>query len=174
MTGRCGFPKLLFILSLFLVLTIGIITGCLHGSMSESGQITYGNKTVNNNQSDEAIAIALADKEVQAFLRNGYTLKDVGPLCYEKAPGDGNVYEACFTGVEFETKNVYLIVYVDLNNHRVNSTSTMYIRNPIVPPAGTTSLLTPALPEPIHSAVTVLPANRLVQFRDGEAGMMLL
>ena len=162
MTGRCGFPKPLSILSFFLVITFCIIAGCLHESISGSRQTTSGNDMMNNNQSDEAIAIALADKEVRAFLQDGYTLKNVGPLCYEKAPGDGNVYEACFTGVEFETKNVYLVAYVDLNKHRVNSTSTMYIRKPIVPPTGTTFPVTTILSEPIQPAFTDLPATKTI------------
>jgi len=161
MTGRCGFPKLLFILSLFFVFTFCIGAGCLHESLSESRQINSRYDSVEKNQSKEAIAIALADEEVRALLKNGYSLKNVGPLCYEKAPGDGNIYQACFTGVEFETKTVYLVAYVDLDKHVVNSTSTIYIRNPVVPPAGTTS---PGTSTPqADNSLSFTPENTVAQ-----------
>jgi len=134
MTGRCGFPKLLSTLSFFSILALCMVSGCLLEQVSENNQMITGKDTLTGNQRDEAIDIALNDREVHDYLKNGYTLKNVGPLCYEQSPGDGNIYKSCFTGVEFETKDVYLVVYVDQEKHVVNSTSMIYIRNPVVAP----------------------------------------
>jgi len=84
---------------------------------------------------DAAIAIALNDTEVKGYLRNGYLIKKAGPLCYEQSLSDRNIYKSCFTGVEIETSEVYLVAYVDLEKHVVNKTSTMYIRNPVIAPS---------------------------------------
>ncbi|MDD1685650.1 hypothetical protein [Methanoregula sp.] len=81
----------------------------------------------------DAVAIALNDRDVQDYLRNGYTIGNVGPLCYERSLSDRKIYKSCFTGVEFNTPDVFLIVYVDLKKGEVNETSAMYNRNPVVP-----------------------------------------
>lgn len=88
---------------------------------------------------DEAVAIALKDPVVREYIRNGFEIINVGPLCYEKSLSDGKIYKSCFTGVEFKTENVYLTAYVDLENRVVNETATIYIRSPVMANSDTTS-----------------------------------
>jgi hypothetical protein len=81
----------------------------------------------------DAVAIALNDSEVQDYLRNGYTLGNIGPLCYERSMSDQKIYTLCFTGVEFYTPDVFLVAYVDMKKGEVNQTSVMNNRKPVVP-----------------------------------------
>jgi hypothetical protein len=115
-----------------------MISGCLQEQESENKQIITSNDTFTDTQRDDAISIALNDREVQDYLQNGYILKDVGPLCYGRTLEDEKYYELCFIGVGFETRDVYLIVYVDLEKQIVNSTSTNYIRHPVIPSLNST------------------------------------
>lgn len=127
------------------MLVLCLIAGCIQNNSPDDhlpGIIVSPAPTSNSPftiDRDEAVVIALNDPAVREYIRNGYKIKNVGPLCYEKSLSDGKIYKSCFTGVEFETENVYLTAYVDLENHVVNETATMYIRNPVIAHSDTTS-----------------------------------
>jgi hypothetical protein len=111
----------------------GNISGCIQSNDTRDGgspQVTQPPVSV---ERSDAVAIALNNSEVQDYLRKGYTLGTVGPLCYEQSLGDRKIYKSCFTGIEFETPDVFLVVYVDMKKGEVNKTSAMYNRNPVVP-----------------------------------------
>jgi hypothetical protein len=133
MTGRHGFPEPKPLISIFFILALCIISGCIQGDDMRKGESHQEPGILAGNESADAVAIALNDNEVQDYLRNGYTMGNVGPLCYERSPGDGKIYKLCFTGVEFTTPDVFLVVYVDTKKGEVNKTSAMYNRNPVVP-----------------------------------------
>lgn len=125
-------------LSFFFILILCAISGCIDNntpddnSPSKIHDAVQTLDTQNGINRDDVIAIALNDTEVRDYIQDGYEIKDVGRRCYISVPGDGKEYEFCFTGVEIETKNVYLTVYVDLDKRVVNHTATMYIRSPVI------------------------------------------
>ncbi len=107
--------------------------GCILSNDSREGGSQRETQSAVSVERNDAVAIALNDSEVQDYLRKGYTLGNVGPLCYEQSLSDRKIYKSCFTGIEFETPDVFLIVYVDMKKGEVNKTSAMYKRNPVVP-----------------------------------------
>lgn len=110
-----------------------IISGCIQSNDPREGGSPQDTQTSASVERADAVAIALNNSEVQDYLRNGYTLGNVGPLCYERSMSDRTIYKLCFTGVEFDTPDVFLVVYVDMKNGEVNKTSAIYNRNPVVP-----------------------------------------
>jgi hypothetical protein len=135
MTGRCGSRNVLIPLSLFFMVALCIVPGCVREKIPVSETVPTTAAQFSDSQRAAAIAVALNDREVQGYLRNNYTIKNVGPLCYEQSLPDRNIYKSCFIGVEIETQEDYLIAYVDLEKSVVNKTMTMYIRNPVIAPS---------------------------------------
>ena len=109
------------------------VSGCIQSNDTREGGSPQDTQPSASVDRADAVAIALNDSEVQDYLRNGYTLGNVGPLCYERSMSDQKIYKLCFIGVEFYTRDVFLVVYVDLKKGEVNKTSVMYNRNPVVP-----------------------------------------
>lgn len=126
-------------ISLILCVLFILTAGCTQDPIANEDPDKNVNDTQIHNMSAEAIGIALNDSVVRDYLRNGYEIRNVGPLCYKRSLIDRKIYKFCITGVEFETKNVYLIAYVDLEKHVVNDTATMYIRSPVIAHSEVTS-----------------------------------
>ena len=112
---------------------IGNISGCIQSNDTREGGSPQVTQTPVSVERTDAVAIALNNSEVQDYLKKGYTLGNVGPLCYEQSLSDRKIYTSCFTGIEFDTPDVFLVVYVDMKKGEVNKTSAMYNRNPVVP-----------------------------------------
>jgi len=126
-------------LSLFFLVALCIVPGCVQDPVSKPVSTTAVQSY--DAQRTAAISVALNDSEVQGYLHNNYTIKNVGPLCYEQSLPDRNIYKSCFIGVEIETQEDYLIAYVDLEKNVVNKTMTMYIRNPVIVPSESATII---------------------------------
>lgn len=130
-SGR-QYSGIVAIFATLLILAI-FISGCIMSNDTRDGGAPQETQPPVIVEHPDAVTIALNDSDVQYYLRNGYTLEKIEPLCYEQSLSDRKIYKSCFTGIEFETPDVFLVVYVDMKKGKVNKTFAMNHRNPVVP-----------------------------------------